>query len=193
MELRAEGSHADFLDGQYTFLNELLAKHYGINGVTGPEFRRVELTTDQRSGVLTQASVLAISSYPSRTSVVLRGKFILENILDAPPPPAPPDVPRLDEEAVGAAQSQREQMEAHRSGPVCASCHSKMDALGFAFENYDAIGRWRAQDGALPIDSSGSLPNGGTFHGPAELKALLHQNMPEFARCLAARLLTYSL
>jgi len=184
---------SDFLDGDYTFLNELLAKHYGIAGVTGPEFRRIELTTDQRGGVLTQAAVLTVSSYPSRTSAVLRGKFILENILGAPPPPPPPDVPRLDEEAAGVSQSQRQQMEAHRSDPVCASCHSKMDALGFAFENYDAIGRWRTQDGGLPIDSSGGLPDGRTFLGAAELKALLKQNMPEFARCLASKLLTYSL
>jgi hypothetical protein len=184
---------SDFLDGNYTFLNEVLAEHYGIAGVTGPEFRRVELTTDQRSGVLTQAGVLTVSSYPSRTSVVLRGKFILENILGAPPPPPPPDVPRLNEEAVGVSQSQRQQMEAHRFDPVCASCHSKMDALGFAFENYDAIGRWRSQDGDIPVDSSGGLPDGRTFHGAAELKDLLKQNMPEFARCLASKLLTYSL
>lgn len=184
---------SDFLDGNYTFLDELLAKHYGIDGVTGSEFRRVELTTDQRSGVLTQAGVLTVSSYPSRTSVVLRGKFILENILGAPPPPPPPDVPRLNEEAVGVSQSQRQQMEAHRSNPVCAACHSKMDPLGFAFENYDAIGRWRTQDGAFPVESGGSLPDGRTFRGAAELKALLKQNTPEFARCLASKLLTYSL
>jgi len=191
--MREDRPISDFLDGKYTFLNEMLAKHYGIDGVTGREFRRIELATQERSGVLTQASVLTASSYPSRTSVVLRGKFILENILGAPPPPPPPDVPRLDEEAVGVSQSQRQQMEAHRSNPVCASCHSKMDALGFAFENYDAIGRWRTEDGKFPIDSRGSLPDGRTFRGPAELKVLLKQNMPEFARCLASKLLTYSL
>ena len=196
--MRENGPISDFLDGSYTFLNELLAKHYGIAGVTGAEFRRVELTPNepngaQRSGVLTQAAVLTVSSYPSRTSVVLRGKFILENILGAPPPPPPPDVPRLNEAAVGVSQSQRQQMEAHRSDPVCASCHSKMDALGFAFENYDAIGRWRSQDSDIPIDSSGGLPDGRTFHGAAGLKDLLKQNMPEFARCLASKLLTYSL
>jgi hypothetical protein len=183
----------DFIDGKYTFVNELLARHYGIEGVTGPDFRRVELTGDQRSGVLTQASVLTVSSYPSRTSVVLRGKYVLENVLNAAPPPPPPDVPRLNEETVGVAKSLREQMEQHRSDPVCASCHSRMDVLGFGLENYDAIGRWRTQDGKFPIDASGSFPNGKSFAGPAGMKALLAENMPEFARCLAEKILTYSL
>jgi hypothetical protein len=196
--MREDRPISDFIDGKYTFVNELLAKHYGIPGVTGPEFRRVDLTPEtslsaQRSGVLTQASVLTVSSYPSRTSVVLRGKYLLENILGSPPPPPPPDVPRLNEEAVGVAQSLRQQMEAHRSDPVCASCHSKMDALGFALENYDAIGRWRTQDGKFPIDASGSFPDGRTFNGPAQMKEILKQNMPEFTRCLAEKMLTYSL
>ncbi len=184
---------SDFLDGKYTFLNEALAKYYGIEGVTGPDFRRVDVNGDQRSGVLTQASVLRVTSYPNRTSVVLRGKYLLENILGAPPPPPPPDVPKLDEGTVGVAKSLRQQMEQHRSDPVCASCHSKMDVLGFGLENYDAIGRWRTTDGKFPVDSSGAFPNGKSFKGPAEMKALLHENMPEFARCLTEKLLTYSL
>src|SRR3954467_8291992 len=121
----------DFIDARYTFLNERLAKHYGIDGVTGPAFRRVELTTPERGGVLGQGSVLAVSSYPSRTSVVIRGKYILQNILGTPPPPPPPDVPTIDDSAIGTMLSLRQQMEKHRSNSVCASCHSKMDPLGF--------------------------------------------------------------
>jgi hypothetical protein len=191
--LRENRPISDFIDGKYTFLNESLAKYYGIEGVTGPEFRRVALTGDQRSGVLTQGSVLRVTSYPNRTSVVLRGKYLLENILGAPPPPPPPDVPKLDEGSVGVAKSLRQQMEQHRADPVCASCHSKMDVLGFGLENYDAIGRWRTADGKFPVDSSGSFPNGKSFVGPAGMKALLHDNMPEFTRCLTEKLLTYSL
>jgi mono/diheme cytochrome c family protein len=191
--LRDDRPVSDFIDGKYTFVNEMLAKHYGIEGVTGTEFRRVDLKTDQRSGVLTQGSVLTVSSYPSRTSVVLRGKYLLENILGAPPPPPPPDVPRLNEETVGVAKSLRQQMEQHRADAVCASCHSRMDVLGFGLENYDAIGRWRTQDGKFPVDPGGSFPNGKSFSTPAEMKVLLHDNMPEFTRCLTEKLLTYAL
>ena len=159
----------------------------------GPEFRRVDLPGDQRSGVLTQGSVLRVTSYPNRTSVVLRGKYLLENILGEPPPPPPPDVPKLDEGSVGVAKSLRQQMEQHRSDAVCASCHSKMDVLGFGLENYDAVGRWRTTDGKFPVDSSGAFPNGKSFAGPAQMKALLHDNMPEFTRCVTEKLLTYSL
>jgi len=191
--MRDDRPISDFIDGRYTFLNERLAKHYGIEGVKGPEFRRVELATDQRSGVFTQASVLTVSSYAARTSVVLRGKYLLETVLNAPPPPPPPDVPSLNEEAVGTAMSLRQQMEKHRSDAVCASCHARMDVLGFGLENYDAVGKWRTQDGKFPVDSSGAFPNGKTFTGPAEMKQLLKENMPEFARCLAEKMLTYSL
>jgi cytochrome c553 len=191
--LRDNRPITDFIDGKYTFLNESLAKYYGIGGVTGPEFRRVDLKTDQRSGVLTQASVLTVTSYPNRTSVVLRGKYLLENVFGAPPPPPPPDVPKLDEEKVGVAKSLRQQMEQHRADAVCASCHSKMDVLGFGLENYDAIGRWRTTDGKFPIDSTGAFPSGKSFAGPAEMKNLLRDNMPEFTRCLAEKMLTYSL
>jgi hypothetical protein len=191
--MREDRPISDFIDGKYTFLNERLAKHYGIDGVKGPEFRRIELTTDQRSGVFTQASVLTVSSYAARTSVVLRGKYLLEAVLNAPPPPPPPDVPSLNEEAVGTAMSLRQQMEKHRADAVCASCHARMDVLGFGLENYDAVGKWRTQDGKFPVDASGAFPNGKSFTGPAEMKQLLKQNMPEFARCLAEKMLTYSL
>ena len=195
--LREDRPISDLIDGRYTYLNEQLAKHYGIEGVAGPDFRRVDLTPAgigvQRSGVFTQASVLSVSSYPTRTSVVLRGKYLLENVLNAAPPPPPDGVPLIDEEAVGTALSLRQQMEQHRSDALCASCHAKMDVLGFALENYDAIGRWRTQDGKFPVDSSGAFPNGKAFNGPAEMKSLLKDSMPEFTRCLAEKMLTYSL
>jgi len=184
---------SDFLDARYTFLNEMLARHYGLKDVTGPDFRRVELTSGQRGGILSHASVLTVSSYPTRTSVVLRGKYVLGNILGAPPPPPPPDVPPLDEAAVGTAASLRQQMERHRSDPACASCHTKMDALGFGLENYDALGKWRTMDGKFPVDSSGTLPNGKTFVTPAELRQLLQEDLADFTRCLSEKMMTYAL
>ncbi|MBN9663344.1 MAG: DUF1592 domain-containing protein [Acidobacteria bacterium] len=191
--LRQNCPMADFLDARYTFLNERLAKHYGIEGVSGPEFRRVELTSDQRGGILSQASVLTVSSYPTRTSVVIRGKYVLQEILGAPPPPPPPDVPPLDEAAVGTSLSLRQQMEKHRSNAVCASCHSKMDPLGFGLENYDGIGKWRTMDGKFPVDSSGVLPNGQSFTTPAEMRAVLKSQLPQFARCVIEKLMIYGL
>jgi mono/diheme cytochrome c family protein len=191
--LRENRPLSNFLDANFTFLNETLAKHYGIEGVTGPEFRRVELKTDQRGGVLSQASVLTVSSYPTRTSPVIRGKYLLENVLGAPPPPPPPNVPTLDEEAVGNTGSLRQQLEKHRSNPSCASCHSRMDVLGFGLENYDAIGRWRTVDGKFPIDSSGTFPNGKSFKSPAEMRELLKGELPDFARCLTEKMMTYAL
>jgi hypothetical protein len=191
--LRETRPVSDFIDARYTFANELLAQHYGIPNVQGDEFRRVELTTDQRGGILSQGSVLTVSSYPTRTSVVLRGKYVLENILGTPPPPPPPDVPALDEAAVGSSASLRQQMESHRASPICASCHSKMDVLGFGLENYDAIGAWRTADGKFPVDASGTLPSGKSFSTPAELRRLLLANLPEFEHCLTQKVLTYAL
>ena len=191
--LRENRPLSEFLDAKFTFLNGPLAKHYGVEGVTGPDFRRVELTTDQRGGILSQASVLAVSSYPTRTSPVIRGKYVLQNILGAPPPPPPPDVPVLDEAAVGSTGSLRQQLEKHRSNPLCASCHSRMDVLGFGLENYDAGGKWRTLDGKFPVDSSGTLPSGKSFSSPAELRVLLKEELPDFARCLTEKMLTYSL
>jgi hypothetical protein len=191
--LRENRPISEFIDARYTFLNELLANHYGIEGVSGPEFRRVELTTDQRGGVLSQGSVLAVSSYPTRTSVVIRGKYILQNILGTPPQPPPPDVPPLDEQAVGTTASLRKQMETHRTNAVCASCHSRMDPLGFALENYDAIGKWRTMDGGFPVDSSGVMSGGKKFATPAEMRQILSQRLPEFSRTLTEKLLIYAL
>jgi hypothetical protein len=191
--LRENRPLSDFLDARFTFLNEPLAKHYGVEGVTGPDFRRVELKTAERGGILAHASVLTVSSYPTRTSPVIRGKYVLQNILGAPPPPPPPDVPVLNEEAVGNVGSLRQQLEKHRSNPTCAACHNRMDVLGFGLENYDAIGRWRTMDGKFPIDVSGVFPNGKSFSSPAEMRALLKEDLPSFARCLTEKMLTYAL
>lgn len=184
---------SEFIDAKYTFLNEYLAKYYGIDGVKGPDFRRVELTTDQRGGVLTQGSVLTVSSYPSRTSPTIRGKYILNNILGTPPPPPPPDVPPLDDSKVGAEVSLRKQLEAHRANPVCASCHSKMDVLGFGLENYDTIGKWRTIDGKFPIDVGGTMPDGKSFQTAAEMRAVLMGSLPQISRCLIEKIMTYAL
>ncbi len=187
---------SEFLDAPYTFLNERLAKYYGIDGVTGPDFRRVELSGkngEQRGGLLGQASVLTVSSYPTRTSVVIRGKYVLQNILGAPPPPPPGDVPVLDEESIGQNASLRAQMERHRNDATCASCHSKMDTLGFGLENYDGLGKWRSKDGKFDVDASGTMPNGKSFATPAEMRKLLLDQMPDFTRCLTEKMLTYAL
>jgi hypothetical protein len=191
--LREDRPLSEFLDARYTFLNERLAKHYGIAGVTGPEFRRVELSTNQRGGILSQASVLTVSSYPTRTSPVIRGKYVLQNIIGAPPPPPPADVPPIDEEAVGNTGSMRQQLEKHRANATCASCHSRMDVLGFGMENYDAIGKWRTMDGKFPVDASGTLPGGRSFSSPQEMKVLLKADLSEFSRCLIEKMLTYAL
>jgi hypothetical protein len=191
--LREDRPLSDFLDAKFTFVNDRLAKHYGIEGVSGPEFRRVELTADQRGGILSHASVLTVTSYPTRTSPVIRGKYVLQNILGAPPPPPPPDVPALDEEAVGNAGSLRQQLEKHRSNAICASCHNRMDVLGFGLENYDAIGRWRTKDGKFDIEPGGTLPSGKSFSTPTELRALLKDDLDEFSRCVVEKMLTYAL
>ncbi len=191
--LRENRPLSDFIDAKYTFLNARLAKFYGIPDVAGPDFRRVELTTGQRGGLLSQASVLTVSSYPTRTSVVLRGKYVLNNILGSEIPPPPPDVPALDESAVGTLMSLRQQMEKHRADPMCSSCHNKMDPLGFGLENYNGIGKWRTMDGKFPVDSSGTLPNGKSFKTPDEMRALLMAGLPQFSRCLTEKMLTYAL
>jgi hypothetical protein len=161
--------------------------------VEGEEFRKVSLKGTRRGGVLTHASVLTISSYPTRTSPVLRGVWLLENILGSPPPPPPPDVPELDSDGVGNAATLRERMERHRTDPTCAACHSKMDPLGFGLENFDAIGRYRETEGTLPIDTSGTLPNGVSFDGPDSMKRALLEQRRDIARNLAEKMLTFAL
>jgi hypothetical protein len=192
--LREDRSIFDFLNAKYTYLNERLAQLYKIPSVKGPEFRKVDISNfPERGGVLGQASILTISSYATRTSPVLRGKWILENILNAPPPPPPANVPNLDDSGVGTSASLRIQMEKHRASAVCASCHARMDPLGFGLENYDAIGAWRTEEGKFLIDSSGSLPDGRMFKGPEGLRTILMGDREAFARCLTEKLLIYGL
>jgi len=190
--VRHDRSILDFLDADYTYINEPLAKHYGIEGVKGEEFREVSLQGGRR-GILTHASILTLTSNPTRTSPVKRGKWILENILDEPPPPPPSDVPEL-EEGAETLGSLREQMEQHRANPACAVCHRTMDAIGFGLENFDAIGVWRDRDGKEQINASGQLPGNKQFEGASELMAILAQEKKEaFARCLTEKILTYAL
>ena len=179
---------------KYSYLNERLAKLYNLPDVKGPEFRKVSLAGNaQRGGILTQASILTVSSYTTRTSPVLRGKWILENILNAPPPPPPPGVPNLDEGKVGTSASLRQQLEEHRKNSTCASCHARMDPLGFGLEKFDAIGAWRTMDGKFLVDDTGTLPDGRSFNGPDELKTILKADRDAFAQCLTEKLLTYGL
>jgi hypothetical protein len=190
--VREDRSILDFLDADYTFVNERLARHYGLKDIRGESFRKVSLAGTPRGGIFTHGSVLAITSNPTRTSPVKRGKWILENILGTPPPPPPPDVEELKEgnELKGTL---RQQMEQHRKNPTCASCHQRMDPLGFGFENFDAIGAWRSKEGRHDIDASGVLPDGSAFKGPAELRKVLLGKKDLFAKCLTEKLLTYSL
>jgi hypothetical protein len=188
-----DSSVLDFLNGDYTFVDGDLARLYGIPGVQGREFRRVPLPKG-RSGVLTQASVLTVTSNPTRTSPVKRGKWILENILGAPTPPPPPNVGVLKDDAASAAAATiRERLEQHRKDPMCASCHVQMDGLGFALENFDAVGVWRNRDGNFAVDASGTLPDGSTFTGPTELREVLVKRKDEFVRCLAEKMMTYAI
>jgi hypothetical protein len=183
----------EFLDADYTFANEYLAQYYGLRDVKGPEFRKISLASTQRRGILGQASMLTVSSYGNRTSVVLRGKWVLENLLNAPPPPAPANVPDLEEAKVGVDATLRQRMESHRSNAVCASCHVKMDPLGFGLENFDAIGNWREKDGKSPINASGTLPDGRSFNGPAELSKVLRSDGDAFVQCLTEKMMVYAL
>jgi hypothetical protein len=189
--LREDRSILDFLDADFSFVNEPLAKHYGIKGVKGKVFQRVKLPPN-RGGILTQASILTLTSNPTRTSPVKRGKWVLDQVLGTPPPPPPPDVPSLPEEKQ-LTGTLRQVMEQHRENVLCASCHQRMDPIGFAFENYDAIGAWRDKDGEFPIDPSGVLPGGQSFRGPAELKAILRGKKELFAHCLTEMMLTYAM
>jgi Protein of unknown function (DUF1592)/Protein of unknown function (DUF1588)/Protein of unknown function (DUF1587)/Protein of unknown function (DUF1585)/Protein of unknown function (DUF1595) len=192
--IREDRSILDLIDGDFTYLNERLARHYGIKGVTGPDFRRVRLETPERGGLLAHASILTVTSNPNRTSPVKRGRWVLEQILGAPPPPAPPDVTPLKEDrAVESAVTMRRRMEQHRAQASCAVCHTRMDPLGFGLENYDGVGAWRDKDAGVPLDVSGTLPTGESFRGPSELKAILKGRPREFARCLTEKMLTYSL
>ena len=192
--MREDRSILDFIDCDYTYLNERLARFYGVADIQGPDFRKVLFSKDaHRGGLLGQASVLTISSYANRTSPVLRGKWVLENLVGSPPPPPPPDVPNLDEAKIGKTSSMREQLELHRTNAVCASCHSRMDPLGFGLENFDAIGAWREKDGQFTINASGVLPDGRSFDGAQGLKSILKAQPDAFAETLTRKLLIYAL
>ena len=192
--LREDRSVLDLLNADYTFLNERLARHYGIPGVYGSSFRRVTLEDENRRGLLGQGSILMVTSRPNRTSPVLRGKWVLGSLLGTPPPPPPPDVPALNEkrEDVGSL-TMRQRMEQHRANPACTSCHVQMDAMGFALENFDAIGKWRTTEGNAPIDASGVLADGTRFEGPVGLRKVLLSRPEQFVQNVTKKLLTYAL
>lgn len=191
--IREDRSILDLLDSDYTFVNENLAKHYGIKEVEGRQFRKVSLNGSGRGGLVTQASVLAVTSNPTRTSPVKRGRWILEQILGTPPPPPPPNVPELMADEAELTGTLRQKMEQHRKDPSCANCHAKMDPLGFGLENFDAVGTWRTLDGKDPIDSSGELPSGEKFNGPSELKKILLGRKNEFVQNLTEKMMIYAL
>jgi hypothetical protein len=194
--IRENRNVLDLLRADYTFLNERLAKHYGIPNVYGSRFRRVELNgSEHRGGLLSQGSILTVTSYANRTSPVIRGKWILANILGvAPPPPPPGGVPPLKATAgVEKPVSMRERMAQHRANPACAGCHALMDPIGFSMENYDAIGRWRTHESGKPIDADGGLPDGSKFEGVAGLQKALLSRPEGFVNTMAEKLLTYSL
>ena len=193
--MREDRNVLDLLRANYTFVNERLAKHYGIPNIYGSRFRRVTFDEGSvRGGLLGQGSVLTVSSYATRTSPVIRGKWVLTNILGSPPPPPPPNVPPLKEAAdSGKVLTMRERMAQHRANPACAGCHKLMDPIGFSLENYDAVGRWRTTEGGVPVDAAGSLPDGSTFTGAAGLRQALLRNPELFVTTTAEKLLTYAL
>jgi hypothetical protein len=194
-QLREDRGIADLLQANYTFVNERLARHYGIPNVYGNQFRRVTFPNEQRGGLLGQGSVLMVTSYPNRTSPVLRGKWLLENFFGTPPPPPPEEVPPLPENnANNRLASVRERLEQHRKNPACTSCHAPMDPLGFALENYDAIGAWRSIDEVGGrVDSAAVLPDGTRFEGPAGLRNLVMARREQFVTTVVEKLMTYAI
>jgi mono/diheme cytochrome c family protein len=193
-QIRADVSVLDLLTANYSFLNERLARHYGVPNVYGNHFRKVAFADDRRGGLLGQASVLTVTSYPNRTSVVLRGKWLLGTMLGGPPSPPPPDVPSLkDPGQDGQPRSLRDRMQAHRKNPACAGCHQRMDPLGFSLENFDALGKWRTAADGERIDASASLPDGTSFDGIAGLRQLMVSHKDDYVRTVTEKLLAYSL
>ena len=193
--MREDRSVLDFVGADYTFVNERLARHYNIDGVEGDAFVKVKLPANRPGGILGQGSFLTLTSNPTRTSPVKRGKYVLENLLASPPPPPPPEVPDLDDKKrVELHGTLRQRMEQHRVDPTCASCHARMDPIGFGLEHFDGIGAWRDKDVGAAIDSAGELASGEKFHGPGELREiLLSKKRPEFLRCVTEKMLTYAL
>jgi hypothetical protein len=193
-QLKADRGIAELLTSDTTFVNEQLARHYGISGVYGSHFRRVTLADENRWGLLGKASVLAVTSYPTRTSPTIRGKWLLENILAAPVPPPPPNAnTNLDESKLGKSTTVREMLEQHRANPVCASCHARMDPLGFSLENFDAVGQWRTKDGDAAVNATGLLLDGTKVDGPAALRRALVAQQEQFVRTVTGKLLTYAI
>ena len=194
-QVREDHNVADLLSTDYTFVNQRLAEHYGIKGIYGNEFRRVKLEDPNRYGLLGQASILAVTSYPNRTAPTIRGKWVLEQLLGTPPPPPPPNVPSLKDDGTAQKLTMRQRMEQHRANPTCAACHRMMDPLGFALENFDGLGGWRDSiaNGSGPIDSSGALPDGTKFNGPTGLREVLMRKRDLFVETFTERLLTYAL
>jgi mono/diheme cytochrome c family protein len=193
-QLKEDRSIVDLLTSDQTYLNEQLARHYGIPGIYGSHFRRVSLTDENRFGLLGKAGVLAVTSYSTRTAPTIRGKWLLENMLDAPPPAPPPNVPALEESNQdGTPRSVREMLELHRSNPVCASCHARMDPLGLSLENFDAIGQWRTTDAGTPINATGVLLDGTKVDGPAALRRALVSQREQFVRTVTSKMLTYAI
>ena len=191
--IRKDRSILDFIDAPFTYLNGPLARHYGIPGIDGEDFQRVELDGVQRSGVLTQGAIMTVSSYPTRTSPPVRGKWVLENLLGTPPPPPPPNVPALDESKAAEVMTLRERLQQHRQDPSCSPCHNLMDPIGFGLESYDAVGAWRTHDGDARIDTSGVLPDGKSFQGAKDLKEVLKGQSEAFTRNVSEKMLTYAL
>ena len=193
-QMREDRPVSELVTANYTFLNERLAKHYGIPDIYGSNFRRVVSSDGMRAGLLSQASILAVTSYPNRTSVTMRGRWLLANMLGAPPPPPPPDIPLLKEAgANGQPRALRERMEIHRQNPACASCHQRMDPLGFSLENFDADGKWRAEADGAPVDATAALPDGSRFDGLNGLRALLASHKEDFVRTFIGKLLAYAI
>jgi Protein of unknown function (DUF1588)/Protein of unknown function (DUF1592)/Protein of unknown function (DUF1585) len=193
--MHEDRSILDFLSANYTFVNERLAKHYGIPNVYGSRFRRIDFGKDStRGGLLRQGSILTVTSYATRTSPVIRGKWILSNVLGVPPPPPPAAVPALKEDhRIDNALSIRERMAEHRANPACSGCHKLMDPIGFSMENYDAVGRWRTADEGKPLDVVGELPDGSKFEGVGGLQQALLSRPELFASTFTEKLLTYAL
>jgi len=191
--MREDRSILDLLTADYTFVNERLAKHYGIPNVYGSQMRRVPVADEARRGLLGQGAILMVTSHPDRTSPVLRGKWVLENLLGTPPPPPPPNVPLLPEGAAAKARTMREQMEAHRANPPCAGCHKLMDPIGFALENFDAVGAWRTRDAGTRIDSSGELTDGTRVDGVTTLRNALLKRPEVFVGTFAEKMLTFAI
>jgi len=192
-QIRSNASLLDLLSADYTFVNERLARHYGIPGVYGSRYRKVTVDGNQRGGLLGHGGLMMVTSYPNRTSPVLRGKFVLENLLGGPPPEPPPNVPALETSSDGKILTMREAMVMHRENPACRVCHAAMDPIGFSLENYDVVGKWRREFAGQPIDASGLLPDGKTFDGPDGLQALLLERPDDLVGTITEKLMRFAL